>query len=76
MTIDKRIAAVTKRIVERSRPGRELYLSRLRDMAANKPKRSQLGCANLAHGFAVCSPGEKARFGGRRGAEYRHHHRL
>jgi phosphogluconate dehydratase len=64
MQVDKRIAAVTKRIVERSRPGRELYLSRLRDMAANKPKRSQLGCANLAHGFAVCSPGEKAALSG------------
>jgi phosphogluconate dehydratase len=64
MQVDKRIAAVTKRIVERSRPGRELYLSRLRDMAANKPKRSQLGCANLAHGFAVCSPSEKAALAG------------
>ncbi len=64
MQVDTRIAAVTKRIIERSRPGREFYLSRLRDMAANKPKRSQLGCANLAHGFAVCSPSEKAALAG------------
>jgi phosphogluconate dehydratase len=64
MQVDKRIATVTKRIVERSRPTRELYLSRLRAMAANKPKRSQLGCANLAHGFAVCSPSEKAALAG------------
>ncbi len=64
MNVDNRIAAVTKRIRERSRATREIYLARLRDMAANKPKRSQLGCANLAHGFAVCSPSEKAALAG------------
>jgi phosphogluconate dehydratase len=64
MTIDPRIATVTRRIVERSRPTREVYLSRLKDMAANRPRRSQLGCANLAHGFAVCSPSEKAALAG------------
>jgi phosphogluconate dehydratase len=64
MDVDPRIATVTRRIVERSRPTRELYLSRLKDMAANRPKRSQLGCANLAHGFAVCSPSEKAALSG------------
>jgi phosphogluconate dehydratase len=64
MTIDPRIATVTRRIVERSRPTREIYLSRLKDMAANRPRRSQLGCANLAHGFAVCSPSEKAALAG------------
>jgi phosphogluconate dehydratase len=64
MQVDPRIATVTRRIIERSRPTRELYLSRLKDMAANRPKRSQLGCANLAHGFAVCSPSEKAALAG------------
>jgi phosphogluconate dehydratase len=64
MDVDTRIATVTRRIIERSRPTREIYLSRLKDMAANRPKRSQLGCANLAHGFAVCSPSEKAALAG------------
>jgi phosphogluconate dehydratase len=64
MQVDPRIATVTRRIIERSRPTRELYLSRLKEMAANRPKRSQLGCANLAHGFAVCSPSEKAALAG------------
>ncbi|MDG5487332.1 phosphogluconate dehydratase [Sphingomonas sp. BGYR3] len=46
------IAAVTDRVIERSRPGREAYLAlmkRERDSGADRPK---LGCANLAHAYA------------------------
>ena len=54
------IEAITARIVERSKPHREVYLDRVKQAASRKPHRSTLGCANLAHGFAVCSPAEKA----------------
>lgn len=64
MTIDPRIAAVTARVVERSKPSRETYLARLREMATKGPFRSTLSCGNLAHGFAACSPGDKASLAG------------
>ena len=64
MTVDPRIAAVTARIVERSKPSRETYLSRLREMTAKGPFRSTLSCGNLAHGFAACGPAEKSDLAG------------
>jgi phosphogluconate dehydratase len=64
MTVDPRIAAITARIVERSKPGRERYLERVRNAAAKGVHRSVLGCGNLAHGFAVCSPSEKVALAG------------
>ena len=64
MTVDPRIAAVTARIVERSKPSRETYLSHLREMATKGPFRSTLSCGNLAHGFAACGPAEKADLAG------------
>jgi phosphogluconate dehydratase len=66
MAADKRIAAITARIVERSKRGRETYLGRIRDAASKGPHRSVLGCGNLAHGFAVCSPAEKEMLAGDR----------
>ncbi|MDR6898951.1 phosphogluconate dehydratase [Rhizobium miluonense] len=59
MAADARISAITARIVERSKPTRERYLDRLRSAATKGAQRSVLGCANLAHGFAICSPTEK-----------------
>ena len=59
MSADSRIAAITARIVERSKPTREPYLARVRAAASKGVARSVLGCGNLAHGFAVCSPSEK-----------------
>ncbi|MDP2120682.1 MAG: phosphogluconate dehydratase [Hoeflea sp.] len=64
MTVDPRIAKVTARMVERSRPSRETYLGRLRQMASKGPFRSTLSCGNLAHGFAACGPGDKANLAG------------
>src|ERR1700741_1703957 len=55
MAADARISKITARIVERSKPTRERYLDRLRNAATKGAQRSVLGCANLAHGFAVCS---------------------
>jgi phosphogluconate dehydratase len=66
MAADKRIADITARIVERSKPSREAYIGRLREAATRGPHRSVLSCGNLAHGFAVCSPAEKGMLAGDR----------
>ncbi len=64
MSVDRRIQDVTDRIAERSRATRELYLERLAAKGAEGPKRNRLDCGNLAHGFAACAPGDKARLSG------------
>ncbi|WP_180898437.1 phosphogluconate dehydratase [Martelella soudanensis] len=64
MTADPRIAEITARIVERSRPTREAYLDRVSQAIAKGVHRSVLSCGNLAHGFAVCSPAEKVALSG------------
>ena len=66
MAADARISKITARIIERSKPTRERYLDRLRNTATKGAQRSVLGCANLAHGFAVCSPSEKDALAGDR----------
>ncbi|CAM5527380.1 phosphogluconate dehydratase [Aquamicrobium terrae] len=66
MTARSDIEAITNRIRERSRAGREAYLDRLDAAAARGVNRAVLSCGNLAHGFAVCSPSEKAALGGDR----------
>ncbi|MBY2914469.1 phosphogluconate dehydratase [Rhizobium leguminosarum] len=66
MSAHARISAITNRIVERSKPSRERYLERLRAAASKGVARSVLGCANLAHGFAVCSPADKDALAGDR----------
>src|SRR5271155_5369066 len=57
--LNARIGEVTERIVERSRPSRQVYLARIDAAVANKPARKRLGCANFAHGFAACAAGDK-----------------
>jgi phosphogluconate dehydratase len=52
MSLNPEIAAVTDRIIERSKAGRAAYLAmiaRERDSGFDRPK---LGCANLAHAYA------------------------
>ncbi|NKL76598.1 phosphogluconate dehydratase [Rhizobium leguminosarum] len=66
MSAHVRISAITDRIVERSKPTRERYLEHLRAAASQGVQRSVLGCANLAHGFAVCSPADKDALAGDR----------
>ncbi|WP_317992869.1 phosphogluconate dehydratase [Bartonella gliris] len=61
MALSKTIATVTRRIYERSLPTREIYLDRIEKAQENRPKRSFLGCANQAHGFAACGPIDKKR---------------
>ena len=66
MSADKRIEAITARIVERSKPLRQPYLERVRAAASKGVHRGVLSCGNLAHGFAVCSPAEKDALAGDR----------
>ncbi|WP_439630106.1 phosphogluconate dehydratase [Shinella sp.] len=66
MSADKRIEAITARIVERSKPYRQPYLDRVRAAASQGVHRAVLSCGNLAHGFAVCSPDEKDALAGDR----------
>ena len=53
MTLDPRIAAVTERIIERSRPGRRHYLDLMDEQAERGISRPRLSCGNFAHGFAA-----------------------
>jgi phosphogluconate dehydratase len=58
--VHKTLAEVTARIAARSAEGRTRYLRRIEAAASQKPQRRALGCANQAHGFAACAPGDKA----------------
>jgi phosphogluconate dehydratase len=53
------LARVTDRVRERSATTRATYLARTREAAQQGPARAGLGCANLAHGVAACSPADK-----------------
>jgi phosphogluconate dehydratase len=64
MTVMQRVKSITNRIREQSKPTRDVYLDHLREAASRKPKRSALACANLAHGFAACSPSDKEALAG------------
>lgn len=64
MTVTAEIAAITERIVERSKPTRSDYLERLDAAAQSGPERSTLSCGNLAHGFAACAAPDKADLAG------------
>lgn len=55
------ITKVTKRIIERSKPYRKVYLTRLDEAEIIGVNRKVLGCSNLAHGFAACSLTDKKR---------------
>src|SRR5579863_9502732 len=57
--LNPRVAEVTRRIAERSRAARGRYLGAIEREAAKGPARKKLGCANFAHGFAACGPGDK-----------------
>ena len=54
------ILEVTRRIEERSKKSRAIYLERLEKARRKGPHRGVLSCGNLAHGFAACSAGEKS----------------
>ena len=59
------VEAVTARIIERSKPGRQAYLdliAKQRDSGVNRPT---LSCGNLAHGFAASGEDKPAIRGGK-----------
>ncbi len=64
MSVRQAIQDVTDRIAARSRDTRRDYLSRLESAKEQGVYRSALSCGNLAHGFAACSPSEKAALAG------------
>ncbi len=64
MSVLKAIQDVTDRIDARSREQRRDYLNRLDAAKHAGVHRSTLSCGNLAHGFAACTPAEKAALAG------------
>ncbi|MFA5989392.1 MAG: phosphogluconate dehydratase [Sphingomonas sp.] len=52
MTLHPEVAAVTDRVIERSRASRSAYLALIEQERDSGVDRPILGCANLAHGFA------------------------
>ena len=51
--IHPKLAEITERIIERSRPTRKKYLAKIRNAKQmGRLERNQLGCSNLAHGYA------------------------
>ncbi len=64
------VAAVTDRIIARSRQARAQYLAMIDEVAHGEhPRRSALGCANQVHGFAACGPETKLALRGRAHAQ-------
>lgn len=64
-TLHPEIAAVTDRIIERSKKGRAAYLdliARERETGVDRPR---LSCGNLAHGFAAAGEDKPAIRGGK-----------
>ena len=60
-----KIAEVTARIVEKSRPTRAAYLARIEEARRRGPGRQHLSCGNLAHAFAASPLGDKLTIRGR-----------
>jgi len=53
MSLNPVIAAVTDRIIKRSRDARTTYLDRMARAAAEGPRRAHLTCGNQAHAYAA-----------------------
>ena len=63
-TLHPVVAAVTRRIIDRSASTRSAYLAQLDAAAQRKPGAERMGCANVAHAFAAMPDGDKARVTG------------
>ncbi|HVM22107.1 MAG TPA: phosphogluconate dehydratase [Sphingomicrobium sp.] len=53
MTLHPAVAAVTDRIIERSKPTRRRYLDLMAEQTERGINRPRLSCGNFAHGFAA-----------------------
>jgi phosphogluconate dehydratase len=60
VTLNATIAAVTDRIVERSKPSRRRYLEFIGEQKQRGIDRPQLSCGNFAHGFAGAGEDQSA----------------
>jgi phosphogluconate dehydratase len=60
MPLDSTIAAVTDRIIERSKPTRRRYLELMAEQAERGINRARLSCGNFAHGFAASGEDKEA----------------
>lgn len=58
-SLNSTVAAVTERIIERSRASRSRYLERVARVRPTGTRRGNLDCGNLAHAIAACSSGDK-----------------
>ncbi len=65
MALNPTVAAVTDRIVERSRALRGPYLDRIARAAEAGPARAHLSCSNAAHAYAATGADKDALAGGR-----------
>ena len=59
-TLHPTIAAVTERIIERSRPSRRRYLELMAEQREQGIARPRLSCGNFAHGFAAAGEDKAA----------------
>ncbi|MDO8360330.1 MAG: phosphogluconate dehydratase, partial [Devosia sp.] len=64
MSVLKVVQDVTDRIAARSAETRRDYLGRIERAREDGVYRASLSCGNLAHGFAACSPSDKAKLAG------------
>src|SRR4051794_1316593 len=60
MIISRTIAAVTDRIIERSKPTRRRYLQLMAEQKERGIDRPRLSCGNFAHGFAAAGEDKEA----------------
>ena len=60
MALHSTIAAVTDRIIERSRPTRRRYLDLMAEQKERGINRPRLSCGNFAHGFAASGEDKEA----------------
>ena len=60
MVLNPTIAAVTDRIIERSKPSRRRYLELMAEQRERGISRPRLSCGNFAHGFAAAGEDKDA----------------
>src|SRR6478672_9957158 len=58
MALNSTVAAVTDRIIERSKPARHRYLKLMDEQKERGISRPRLSCGNFAHGFAAAGGGQ------------------
>ena len=65
MAVRSDIAAVTERIIDRSRARRTAYLDQVARAAEQGPARAHLSCSNQAHAYAGAGPDQEVLADGR-----------